>query len=160
MIVACVDHLFPIFKSMNNYDQLMENNLSGNYEHTDLFELHEEAWEAVKGQYEINFEKEKEQIGNLRTNNRVQDSAERIVFNALDGNVEKLYLENRKVLWGKLDNEKGEVTTLNDREEGAVDLLNLAAIETVERGGNVHLIDRQYLKAFNTDNHALAVLRY
>jgi hypothetical protein len=160
MVVACVDHLFPIFKEKNNYQNLVEKHLSGNYEHADLFELQAEAWEAVKDQYETNYEKIKKEVDELRSKDRVNDDIKSILFNAMDGNIEKLYIENRKELWGSYDEKNGEIEIHESEKEESVDLLNLAAISTVENSGKVHLIDSQYLKMMKTDNPALAVMRH
>ncbi|MFZ6051634.1 baeRF7 domain-containing protein [Halocola ammonii] len=160
LMVACVDYLYPIFKEKNNYQHLIDDHLSGNYEHKDLFELHEEAWDVVKDRYESSYEKAREEIGELRSKDRVTDDIKSIFFNAQDGNIEKLYIKNGQEQWGNFDAKTGEVALSDNFEEGSTDLLNLAAISTVENSGKVQLIDEQYLKLLGTDNPALAVLRY
>ena len=160
MVVACVDYLFPMFKEKNNYEYLSDEHLSGNYEHTDLFELHEEAWNKVKGHYESSYEKAKEEIGELRSKELVTEDLKNIFFNAKDGNLDRLYIKNGQEQWGSYDEESGEITLKDDFEEGDSDLLNLAAIATVENSGNVQLIDEQYLKSMGTEMPALGILRY
>jgi hypothetical protein len=88
---------------------------------------------------------------------KLADELDRVVPAADDGRVDTLFLERNARCWGRYEPERRAV--LRDASPGAAneDLLDLAAVRTIEHGGRVVLVDPGSLPG---TTRAAALLRY
>jgi hypothetical protein len=91
-----------------------------------------------------------------REGNRVMTKLEEIIRAAAEGRIERLFLAADEHLWGEVDGE-GILTAESAPRARADDLLNVAALETLRRGGEVCSLPKAQMP-----RHGLsaAILRY
>lgn len=139
LLFAGVEYLFPIYREVNTYAQLLETPVAGNPEHWEAAELHRRA-EAVLEPYrrrglEHDIAQFERMVGAQRTAEHLTD----VLTAAHEGAVESLFVASDQSVWGRYEVEIGrlEMTYVND--PAGDDLLDLAAYQTLKHGGRVHL---------------------
>lgn len=80
-----------------------------------------------------------------------------IVRASHQGRISTLLLHDGEPIWGHYDGEADKLETGPDFESSGEDLLGVAAIETLQHGGDVHVMSSEELP---TETGAVALLRY
>ncbi|MEP2772603.1 MAG: hypothetical protein ABJH05_10665 [Fulvivirga sp.] len=158
LVVACVDYLFPIYKEVNSYKPLKDQHIAGNYEHKDILELKEKAWDIVKEEFGAEKEKAKEQVNALLNNGKASTTVDDIVPSAITGRAEALFIKENEEIWGKYIKEENKIDIEEVRRVGDTGLLNKAAVETINHGGKVYLVPEDEMPVNGTIINA--VYRY
>lgn len=158
MVVACVDYLFPIYKEANTYKYLKNEHVSGNFEHSDLLELKEKAWDIVKDQFEIPKKEAEKKVPALLNEGKSSTTLEDVVASSIIGRTDTLFIKEDEEVWGKYHEDEGKVEINEVRKVGDTGLLNLAAIKTVEKGGKVYIVSQDEMPVENSTVNA--VYRY
>lgn len=155
MVVACVDYLLPLYKEVNDYNYLMDDNVSGNPEEDDPVLLHEKAWEIVKHHFNENIEQDKKRFQAAMANDQAAASVPDIVSAANYKKVETLFLRKGAHLFGQFDKKNNEATLHESYKKNDRDLLDLAAVQTHLNGGKVYLLDREDLPVPTAEANAI-----
>jgi hypothetical protein len=158
MVIAAVDYLIPIYKSVSKYANIMEDGVLGNPEHTDENDLHAGAWEIVESYFMRN---QRKALNNYRENgdaSLVTASPDRIIPAAYYKQINQLFILRNAVIWGNFNESKGALTIRNTYKEGDDDLINEAAVHTFLNGGEVYELSEDEMP----DEHSklAAVLRF
>ena len=82
---------------------------------------------------------------------------EEIVRASHQGRISTLLLHDGEPVWGRYDSEADKLETGPDFESSGEDLLGIAAMETLQHGGEVHVMSSDELP---TETQAVALLRY
>ncbi|MEQ8705244.1 MAG: hypothetical protein RIC19_15060 [Phaeodactylibacter sp.] len=141
MVVACVDYLMPIYKSVNEYNNLFSENISGNPEQVGPAMLHEKAWSIISQHFEQQQAEDIKRFHEAMSNNQASAAPQQIVPAAAYEKVDTLFLKKGAHLMGQFDYDKNEIT-LNQRNDNR-DLLDLAAVQTHLNGGRVYWLDAE-----------------
>lgn len=157
LVLAGIEHYFPIYREANNYPGLVDGGVAGNPDSASADELHDRALALVAPL----FEKERnaaaaryrELAGTGKTSNDVAET----VAAAVDGRVESLFVAVGRQLWGRLDSDARRVVVHERAEPNDVDLLDLAAVRALQKGGKVYAVEPD---AMPDGAPAAAVLRY
>lgn len=157
LIIAGVDSLFPLYKSVNSYPFLMDEGISGNPDRMKSTDLHPKAWEIV----ELEFTKARK-AGLLKyqklagTGLTTLDTKEALLA-ARYGRVDVLYVALGVQLWGRFDLETDEIEIHDSHQPGDLDLLDLIATQTLINGGSVFAVSKEEIPK---KSNVAAVLRY
>lgn len=145
LLVACQDYLFPIYKEANTYKALYDRSVPGNpSDYENIFALHAAALDVL----EPEFNKEKEQkMTQFREMNpsRTSTSVSEILPAIFEGKVDTLFLQNREDIWGNYNENMASVDVQDGQTSGNMSLMNLAAVKVMEQGGQVYLIENQFM---------------
>ncbi len=155
LLVACQDHLFPIYKDANTYNHLIDKVVQGNPNDTNMLGLHEKALKVVepylsKKRYE-KLEKYRELSKTENTTSAISD----IIPAIYQGKVDTLFIENRAEVWGEYDHDNMKVEFADQHNNGNTSLLNLAAKKTIEMGGEVFLVEHEFMPEKESEMNAL-----
>lgn len=157
LVLAGVQTLFPIYKEVNTYPHLIEEGIVGNPDEMKSKELHPKAWALV----EPIFAKERETglslYKNLVGSGQTTSDITATLLAAHDGRIETLFVALGVQAWGTFDPVKKRVFLHKTHEPGDEDLLNLAAILTLIKGGSVFAVSPQDVPS---QTIVAAVLRY
>ncbi|MFZ6028646.1 MAG: hypothetical protein ACOYYS_13090 [Chloroflexota bacterium] len=140
LVFAGVDYLFPIYQEANEYRYLVEEPLTGNPDDLRPAELHRHAWKLVEPFFQQALPQALERYralqgaGNALAANRL----EAIVPAAHHGQVEILFVARQKQVWGTYAQVRTAIDVHPEFQAGDVDLLDLAAIQTLLNGGKVY----------------------
>jgi hypothetical protein len=159
MILAGVDYLLPIYREASTYPNILEDGITGNPDRENLSELHGQAWDIVRPNFEESqkkaFEKYKQLSGqkNAQATNDLSTAVKAAKF----GQMETLFVPLGIQIWGKYDEENNKVIVASEPSPENEDLLDLAATETILNSGQVFAVPREQLPG---DGDLAAILRY
>lgn len=162
LLVAGVEYIVSAYRAQNCYQHLADTALLGNPDELSLSRLHAEALKALQPSLES---KQNAAIADLESRAGsavVSDDLREIVPAAHDGRVRVLFLTQSESTWGKYDATERRVVSMRpQRTPGDQDLADLAAIETILHGGDVHVLPTaQLLLEHSGVEPPAAIMRY
>ena len=159
MLIISQDFLFDIYKGVNTYSNLIEENLNVDFSDTDIFEVHEMAWEKMAPIFD---QKRKDKIALFleeQGSGKTAIGIDRIIPAAINGKVDTLFCENKADIFGNYKKESDAITvTQSEENDDAISLMNVAAVKTFLKGGEVYLLDREEMP--NPNSRVNALYRY
>jgi len=153
LLLAGVDYLLSIYRSVSSYQHIAKESLSGNYDHTDDASL----YRLIRPLLATHFDKERQETmaRQLDHSSRVNSFPQDVIRAAFEGRIAELYVMKGTELWGHYEPSLSE-PILHDREEmGDENLADQAVIQTVLHGGKAHLVENMPIAAT-----LAAVMRY
>lgn len=157
LVLAGVDYLIPIYRDVNTYPNLVHEAVTGNAEILPLPELHRKALAAMHRLAEDESRQLAFQVQEAWGSSRTTPDPETIVPAAFTGRVSTLVLSGAEQWWGRYDPQTGKAVLHRTPAEGDEDLLDLAALQTLEKGGSVVNLPPEDMPRGET---AVALLRY
>jgi hypothetical protein len=157
LVLAGVDYLLPIYREANSYPHLLEQGISGNPDEMDEKELHNRAWALVKPYVKKAQEEAARRYQDFVGTGRTSKDLKEIVSAAVHGRIAVLFLAKGIQQWGRFGPENGRVEVHQTQKPGDEDLLDLAAAQTLLKGGEVYVVDE---KKVPEDAAAAALFRY
>lgn len=157
LVLAGVDYLIPIYRDVNTYPHLVHEAVTGNAEILPLPELHAKALAALHRLAEDEGRQLAEQAEDAWGSSLTTPDPETIVPAAFLGRVDTLFLTEGDEWWGRYDPSVGKAILHRAPVPGDEDLLDLAALQTLEKGGAVVNLPPERMPRGQT---AVALLRY
>ncbi|MDO9586130.1 MAG: hypothetical protein Q7I93_06590, partial [Syntrophales bacterium] len=140
LVLAGVEHLFPIYKEANSYPHLVENGISGNPERLKAEELYEQGWKIVEPHFRTAREEAVSLYGQVAGSAQASNSIKEVVLRAYEGRIDIVFVAVGIQQWGAFDPDKLAVHFHTEPEPGDEDLLDLAAVHTYLNGGTVYAV--------------------
>ena len=118
---------------------MLEEAITGNPDEVSPQDLHQRAWKIVHPVLTQARDKTWEKYEQLRnTDDKLTDKdVKEIVKSAATGRVDSLFVTTGEQMWGRYDPANHEVVVHEEEETGDYDLIDLAAVHTLSRGGTV-----------------------
>lgn len=157
LILACVDHLFSVYREASKYPLLFEEGIKGNPENMSIQELHSKALEIVKPYFQKRQEEIKGLYYELTGTGKTSDRIMEIVPASFHGRVSDLFVPLGVQQWGNYNPENDQVELSDRPGTGSEDLVDLAAAETILNNGNVYAVEREQMPS---NGIAAAVFRW
>ncbi len=157
VIFAGVDQLFPLYREANSYPQLLDQYIPGNPDLLGGNQLHESAWEIVQPVFNQSRTNATAKYYSLAGTGLTETRLEEIVRAAHHGRIESLFVASGRQCWGHFDPENDHVRLHNKDRASSEDLLDLAALQTIETGGEVFIVEQTKVPGGDL---AAAVYRY
>ena len=157
LVLAGVDYLRALYREASSYRNLLDEGISGNPDRISEGELHDEAWQMVEPVLLEERNRAVEIFEHLQGTPRTATEIEKILPAAAYGQVASLFVAGDREIWGRFDEETGEVQTSGEQAAGTTDLLDLAAAHTLLTGGAVYVEDEEKIPGVSPIS---AVLRY
>ncbi len=143
MILAATEPLEGIYREVNSYQPLTEEFLAGNYDRAGDRQLRSEAWEVLKSRLEERIRFSRDQFKHFTGGDRASTDLPEIVNAARNGQVDTLFVSMEDHRWGRYDSETGRSEIHQKPQPGDEDLLDRAAAEVLQHGGEVLALQRQ-----------------
>jgi hypothetical protein len=147
LVLAGVDYLLPLYREANTYPHLVEKGIEGNPENLSAKELHQRAWAIVQPRFLGEREVAAERYRQLAGTDQATDDLNEIVPAAYHGRVETLFVALDLQQWGTFDPAANEVRLRQEREPGAGDLLDFAAVQALLHGASVYVVEPDQMPA-------------
>lgn len=162
LVLAGVDHYFPIYRRANTYPHLLDEGIAGGIESFSEKELHDRAWPIARPHLNPGEKKILERFERIAYNNgdaakNAARELEAAVVAAYEGRVDALVLPREQEVWGEFDEETEEVKRESTNPTKRRELYNFAAIQTVLHGGEVFMIPQERMPP---NAEVAALLRY
>lgn len=159
MLIAAQDPLFDMYKEVNSYPNLMDENLKVNFGDIDIYEAHELAWEKMAPVFD---QKRKDKIALFFKEQGTGKTAigiDEIIPAAFNGKISVLFCENKTDIFGNYQEENSLITvTQSEEDDNTVSLMNVAAVKTFLNSGEVYLLDKEEMP--NPNSRINALYRY
>lgn len=140
LVLAGVDNLFPVYKEANSYSHLLDEGVPGNPEGLKPEELHGQAWALVEPLFRQSREAAAARYRQLAGTGQTTTDVKEAVSAAHHGRVDVLFVAVDAQVWGHFEPEKGSVTVGESLEPDSEDLIDLAAIQSLIKGGTVYAV--------------------
>lgn len=133
---------FDLYQQVNSYSALQNQPVPANVSEMTPSELRLAAWSVVDARFAHAWETEVnrywQHAGSFLTRVRIPE----IVLAAVHGQVKTLFIQTDRHCWGTFDEEGAAVHLHAQRGPMSIDLLDLAASETMLHGGNVYVLPK------------------
>jgi hypothetical protein len=156
LLVYSLEYIFPIYKEANHYAHLEDQPIPHKDDASDA-DLTGDAFIMLERKNRGE-QREEENVGTKLAEGLASDDPSVVVPASIEGKIEKLYVSRNGQLMGSYDAEKHKIKQQNGAE--ATDLLNLAAIETANHGGQVLWLEEDLVSADQIQSPLLAEFRY
>lgn len=155
LVLAGVDDLRGHFREVSKYPMIYPEPISGNHDRTSTAELHKLALQLLKDHFEKEQVEQKNKFQNLAGTGKAETEIHSIVKNSVSGLIDQLFVTNSQPVWGHYDSQNHEVEIGDSPANSHEDLLNFAAVQTVLKGGNAYLLEKNEMPAENTSAAAI-----
>ncbi len=160
LVLVCVDYLYPLFKSVCKDPRLMAAHISGSPDTLKRETILKNGWEIVQPLFMQAKTTALKSCQKLMGTPRVIEDIRQIMPAASQKQIEYLFLSDGKQVWGRSDPLSGHVELLpEDRqpEFGEEELLDLAAMQVIQNGGQVFVLNHPEMPE---PSDCVAVLRF
>ncbi len=155
LVIAADDTVFSLYRNINNYDKLLDENLSGNSKQMNKKELREKAWKIVEPHIHDYLKDVKERYIELRASDKTSTKLEDIVEAANYSKIDTLLINKKAEKAGVFLEDENEVKMMGTNKD--YDLYNFAAVQTILNGGNVYPLEKEEMP---DGEDILAIYRY
>lgn len=159
LLIVAQTPLFDIYKEVNTYSHTLEDNLVVDFSSSDMFDIHELAWERMEPVFD---QPRKEHIAKFMEQQGKGTTAigiGKILPAAINGQIEALFCENNEDIFGTYGKEDDLIEVTEGDDDGTtISLMNLAAIQTFLNGGAVYLMEKEDMP--NSNSRVNALYRY
>jgi hypothetical protein len=157
LVLAGVEYLLPIYRDAATYPHLVDGGITGNPEGLSDDQLHGQAWALIEPVFRRERQQAADRYRDLAGTGLGPSELEEVLLRSHEGRVEVLFIAVGEHQWGASDAETSEVTLRDHPEAKDEDLLNLAAVRTLQRGGVVYAVGRDEMPG---PRSLAAILRY
>jgi hypothetical protein len=140
LVLAGVEYLLPLYRQANSYAHLVDGGVPGNPESVTIRELHERAVNAVEPLVTQRRRKATGKYMELAASPRASIDPLDSLRGAVEGRMDTLLVDDAVQCWGTFNSTTGDGVIHDVRGAGDIDLLDVAAVETVMHGGTVHVL--------------------
>jgi len=157
LVIAAVDYLHPIYREANTYSHLLDEGITGNPDGLSEGTLKDRAWAIVQPYFERERTHALQRYQQAMSEGLASNDVKQVLLAAYDGRVSTLFVATGVQVWGEFDSEHRKIRLYKQKRPGAEDLLDLAAANTVMRGGTVYVVEPHQAPG---DASVAALLRY
>jgi hypothetical protein len=157
LVLAGVEYLLPIYREATTYPHLVDVGIAGNPEGLSDDHLHGQAWALIEPVFRRERQQAAARYRDLAGTGLGPSELVEVLQRSHEGRVEVLFIAVGEQQWGAYDAEAGTVALRDQPEAKDEDVLNLAAVRTLQGGGVVYAVGRDEMPA---PGSLAAVLRY
>lgn len=157
LMLAGVEYLLPIYKTVTDYKHICEEALTGSHERDELPVLYEQAMSKMTGYFSQSMQKAIELYNNQSATDLTTSIVDDIVPGVHYSQVSHLLVQKGAQLWGSFDEMNNKLKLDEERLAENEDLVNTAIVKAVQTGAEVYVMDKEQMPV---DSIMAAVLRY
>lgn len=142
LILAGVENAIAHYRKVNHYSRLMDESITTNPDPVNNETLKDEGWSHIKAYFLKGMYDDLEKLGDLSGSDKISRDLNEILDGAYYGKVDSLFISNTSEKWGAFK-PNGTDDADNGTMEKNTDLLNLAALYTLNKGGDVFSLNEE-----------------
>ncbi|WP_298741257.1 hypothetical protein [uncultured Chitinophaga sp.] len=147
LMLAAVEYMIPIFRKRTNYRHVVDDALTGNFEHENINALYEKAREKMKPYFEEERRQALEQYGNNSGNGLTSTMPDDIIPACYYSRVDTLFIRKDAQLWGNFNEQDNKLVLHSSQQAGDECMINAAAAKAIETGAAVFMLDKSQMPA-------------
>lgn len=141
LLLAGSEYLQATYRGLCRYNHLRDEGIAGNPAERSFRELHKSAQGLIQGMIEQERDRYIAGYYTLRKRGQASEDVPEVVKAARQGRVRHLFVAEDREVWGVFNPQTHETKAGEESGSREVDLLNLAAAETIVHGGEVYLLN-------------------
>jgi hypothetical protein len=157
LLIAGVEYMIPIYKSVADYKYIWDDVLTGSYEHTDTPTLYAQAREKMQPLFEQRQKKALTIYGNQSGTGLTSSNVEEVIPAAYYSRIAYLFVQKGAHVWGRFDEMANELKLQESEGENSEDLIDNAVEKTLQTGGDVYILEKERMPV---DAPLAAIMRY
>lgn len=157
LVIAGVDYLHPLYRQANTYPHLMSGGIEGNPDDMTSQMLQSKGRVFAQAFFEEDKAKALRMYRTRADKGQTADDLGKVVNEAVDGHVFKLFVAGDVRLWGTHDRDQRSVTVHEKQQRGDENLIEYAAEHVLMTGGTLFVMDPGEMPAASP---LAAILRY
>jgi hypothetical protein len=157
LLLAGVDYLIPLYKSVAKYKHIWEDALTGNFEREDHASLYQQARKKMEKYFEERHTKALEGYWNQSATGLTSSIPADVIPAAHYKQVWHLFVQKNEHIWGTFDEMKNILTVHDTQQQGDECLIDKAVIKTLLNGGEVHVLPKDRMPG---ESKIAALMRY
>ena len=157
LLLAGVEYLIPIYRSVCDYHNVWPDALTGSYEHSDTATLYQQAKAVMQPYFGQRLSKAITNFGNQSATSLTSTSPTEIIPSAYYSRVSHLFVRKNTHIWGVFDEANNELHVHDAYQDGDDDMIEKAVLKTILTGGEVFMLDPLEMPA---QSELAAILRY
>jgi hypothetical protein len=157
LMIAGVEYMIPLYKSVCDYKYIWEEVLTGSYEHMDTQNLYAQAREKMQALFAQKQQKALAMYGNQSATELTSSIVDDVVPGAYYSRIAHLFVEKGAHIWGTFDEMANELQVHESEGEKSEDLIDNAVVKTLQTGGEVYLLERDQMPV---ESPIAAIFRY
>lgn len=138
LVVASTEEIFSKFREVCSYKHIYPRHVPGNFDHEDILLVHDEANVLLESYFDQGKNQKKKKYLEAPDQKILSKTGE-VIKASFAGQIETLFVEKGRVLWGSYDEETGEVEMREDKKPLDHCLLDTASRNTFLKGGEVFI---------------------
>lgn len=138
LLLASSDYYLPLLRKTNRYPHLAGPVLTGDPGDIPTDILRDQSWNLLQPVLQKEQQRARELVEAGINANAATDDLATSVNAACHGRADKCFVALNREVWGRYDRQAGKVEALDAKKFEAGDLLDLAGVETILRGGDVY----------------------
>ena len=157
LLLAGVEYLIPIYKSVAQYKPIWDVAITGNHQYTDLNELHQQAKKVMEPYFAERHKKALELYGNQSATELTSSIPADVIPAAHYKRVWHLFVQEGAHIWGTFDEMNNKLTINETQKPEDEDLIDKAVTRTILNAGEVHFLPKDQMPG---GSEIAAVMRY
>ena len=143
LLLAGVEYLIPIYKSVAKYKPIWDVALTGSYEHADRGSLYEQARKIMEPYFAERHERALKNYWNQSATGLTSSIPDDVIRAAYYKQVWHLFIQKDQHIWGTFDEMKNELIVHDTQQKEDECLVDKAVIKTILNGGEVHVLPKE-----------------
>jgi hypothetical protein len=140
LVLAGAEHLHPVYHDANSYPHILKTGIGGDADRFTPKQLLDKALPVIKPVFRRKRRKALQAFAEKLGTNRASNNLTKIMTAAKTGRIETLFVPVGRQKWGTLDKNSGQINVHERPEPGDMDLLCVASMRTLRRGGDVFVV--------------------
>ncbi len=158
LVFAGVDFLFPIYREISNYKNILDKHVEGNPELLRDEELQEHSWKTIEPLFQNKLDNAADRFRELSGTGKTSTDIREVAPAAANGRVELLFVATGVSLHGNIDFKTNQVEIKEDGSDAEnEDLLDFAAVHTFLNSGVVYPVPQEEIPE---EGQLAAIFRY
>ncbi len=141
MVVASVDYIFALYRTVNTYAHLFPKNISGSPDEEKMQDMHQRAWSLLKDHFLKHRHKTLKDYHFLSSKGRTTSVMADIVYALQEGRIDTLFIQKDQHLWGVVDKASNGVHIQDEKTAENHCLLDRVAKSAFLQGARVYLME-------------------
>jgi len=157
LLLAGVEYLIPIYRSVAKYKPIWEDAVTGNKEHEDVNALYQLARKKMEPYFEERHTKALKAYWDQSATASTSSIASDVIPAAHYKQVWHLFVQQGEHIWGSFDEMNNKLTIHDTQQEGDECLIDKAVIKTILNAGEVHVLPKEKMPG---QSKIAALMRY
>lgn len=157
LLLAGVEYLIPIYKSVAKYKPIWDDAITGSHEHEDVSSMYQLARQKMEPYFQERHTKALEAYWNQSATALTSSIPADVIPAAHYKQVWHLFVQEGEHIWGTFDEMNNKLTMHDTQQEGDECLIDKAVIKTILNGGEVHVLPKERMPG---QSQLAALMRY